>query len=62
MRGEGCPDLSWEKGIALKKEKPDEWVFETDHPFSRLSLKSWSTIKRTKWVKPPSLSRRIDTH
>jgi hypothetical protein len=39
MRGEGCPDLSWEKGIALKKEKPDEWVFETDTLFSTAQFK-----------------------
>lgn len=34
LRGEGPPELSWEKGIELKHTKPDEWVFETDKLFS----------------------------
>ena len=39
LRGEGCPDFSWEKGIELKHEKPDEWVFETDFPFATAEFK-----------------------
>jgi hypothetical protein len=34
LRGEGVKGLSWEKGVELKHEKPDEWVFETDTPFA----------------------------
>jgi hypothetical protein len=34
LRGEGLSELSWEKGVALKHAKPDEWVFETDKPFT----------------------------
>jgi hypothetical protein len=34
LRGEGIADLSWEKGVELKHTKPDEWVFETDKPFT----------------------------
>jgi hypothetical protein len=39
LRGEGISDLSWEKGIEMKHEKPDEWVFETDAPFSAAEFK-----------------------
>ncbi len=39
LRGEGLPDLSWEKGVELKHEQPSEWVFETDEPFSTGSFK-----------------------
>ena len=39
LRGEGFSDLSWEKGIELKQEKPNEWVFETDTPFSTAEFK-----------------------
>ena len=34
VRGEGLSELSWEKGIELKHEKENEWVFETDTPFT----------------------------
>jgi len=34
LRGEGIQKLSWEKGVELKHEKPDEWVFETNEPFT----------------------------
>ncbi|MFC2049085.1 hypothetical protein ACFLR2_00210 [Chlamydiota bacterium] len=39
LRGEGLSDLSWEKGVQLKHEKPDEWVFETEAPFSTAEFK-----------------------
>ncbi len=39
LRGEGVSDLSWDKGVQLKHEKPDEWVFETDTPFSTAEFK-----------------------
>lgn len=34
LRGEGLSELSWEKGIAMQHTKPDEWVFETETPFT----------------------------
>ena len=34
LRGEGLSELSWEKGVELKHIKPDEWLFETDQPFT----------------------------
>lgn len=39
LRGEGMAELSWEKGVEMKHERPDEWVFETDEPFSTASFK-----------------------
>jgi hypothetical protein len=39
LRGEGLTELSWEKGVELKHEKPDEWVFETETPFAGGSFK-----------------------
>ncbi len=39
LRGEGVADLSWEKGVELKHEKGDEWVFETDLQFSSAEFK-----------------------
>lgn len=34
VRGIGVPHLSWEKGVALKNVKADEWVWETEEPFN----------------------------
>lgn len=34
LRGQGIPQLSWNKGIALKNMKADEWVWETEEPFN----------------------------
>lgn len=34
VRGEGPSELSWDKGVQLKHEHPDEWVFETDTAFA----------------------------
>jgi hypothetical protein len=39
LRGEGVDGFSWEKGVAMKHEKPDEWVFETDTTFSNATFK-----------------------
>ncbi|MCH9625253.1 MAG: hypothetical protein S4CHLAM123_04230 [Chlamydiales bacterium] len=39
LRGEGLAELNWEKGVVLKHEKTDEWVFETDQPFSSAEFK-----------------------
>lgn len=33
LRGEGIAGFSWNKGIAMKNVKPDEWTWETDKPF-----------------------------
>lgn len=38
IRGKGA-NLSWEKGISLKNTKPDEWVWETDLPFTTCEFK-----------------------
>lgn len=38
LRGKGA-NLSWEKGIPLKNVKNDEWVWETDAPFSTCEFK-----------------------
>jgi hypothetical protein len=38
LRGNGH-SLSWEKGIPLKNSKTDEWVWESDQPFSSLEFK-----------------------
>lgn len=39
LRGKGA-NLSWDKGIMLKNTKPDEWVWETEVPFSQLEFKA----------------------
>lgn len=33
LRGEGISTLSWEKGVELNHQEPDEWVFETTETF-----------------------------
>ena len=33
VRGEGASGLTWERGIKLRPEA-DEWIWETDEPFS----------------------------
>jgi hypothetical protein len=38
IRGKGSK-LSWDKGVALKNVKDDEWVFETNEPFTTLEFK-----------------------
>lgn len=34
IRGEGIQGLTWEKGCPMKNVKADEWVWETNKPFS----------------------------
>ena len=38
LRGKGA-GLSWDKGIALKNVKTDEWVWETDQSFTSVEFK-----------------------
>jgi hypothetical protein len=38
LRGEGA-DLSWEKGLLLKNVKADEWIWETNKPFTTCQFK-----------------------
>lgn len=39
VRGEGGPNLSWDKGVELKNIKADEWIWETNRPFSNCQFK-----------------------
>ena len=39
IRGEGIQGLNWEKGVALKNVKADEWTWETDKPFNKAKFK-----------------------
>ena len=38
LRGMGA-SLNWEKGIPMKNVKKDEWIWETDSPFTTLEFK-----------------------
>ena len=38
IRGKGA-NLNWEKGQPLKNVKPDEWIWETDVPFTQCEFK-----------------------
>lgn len=38
LRGQGA-NLSWDKGILLKNIKADEWVWETNVPFTSCEFK-----------------------
>lgn len=38
LRGDGA-DLSWERGIMLKNVKSDEWIWETNVPFTKCEFK-----------------------
>jgi hypothetical protein len=38
IRGKG-PGLSWDRGVKLKNTGPDEWVWETNLPFSDCEFK-----------------------
>lgn len=33
LRGKGA-NLNWDKGVSLKNVKKDEWIWETDTPFT----------------------------
>lgn len=39
IRGEGISNLSWDKGAMMKNIGPNEWVWESDRPFSTLQFK-----------------------
>ena len=39
IRGEGISGLSWDKGTAMKNVKADEWIWETDKPFTKAQFK-----------------------
>lgn len=39
IRGEGVSTLSWDKGIQMKNIGPNEWVWESDRPFSTMQFK-----------------------
>lgn len=38
LRGKGA-NLSWDKGVVLKNVKPDEWIWESDLPFTTCEFK-----------------------
>jgi hypothetical protein len=38
LRGEGN-NLSWDKGVLLQNISPDEWMWETEAPFTSLEFK-----------------------
>lgn len=38
LRGKGA-SLSWDKGVVLKNEKSDEWIWETDQTFTSCEFK-----------------------
>jgi hypothetical protein len=39
IRGEGISSLSWDKGTQMKNVGPNEWVWESDRPFSTVQFK-----------------------
>lgn len=39
IRGEGISSLSWNKGIKMKNIGPNQWVWESDRPFSTMQFK-----------------------
>ena len=39
IRGEGVKELSWEKGTLMNCTKADEWIWETDTPFTQAQIK-----------------------
>lgn len=40
LRGDGLSELSWDRGIKMKKnDSADEWFFETNNSFSSGSFK-----------------------
>ena len=46
IRGEGVSTLSWDKGIQMKNIGPNEWVWESDRPFSTMQFK---VLVNDKW-------------
>jgi len=45
LRGKGL-NLNWDKGTPLKNVKPDEWVWETETPFTTCEFKALINDKR----------------
>jgi hypothetical protein len=39
IRGEGIAGLTWERGMPMKNVKADEWLWETDKPFTKGQFK-----------------------
>ena len=39
IRGEGLSGLNWDRGVAMKNVKSDEWMWETDKPFNKAQFK-----------------------
>ncbi len=39
IRGEGIPGLSWNKGVAMKNVKADEWEWVCERPFAKAQIK-----------------------
>jgi hypothetical protein len=39
IRGDGISSLSWDKGTVMKNVSPNEWVWESDRPFSTAHFK-----------------------
>ena len=39
IRGKGNADLSWDKGIKLRNDGPNKWIYETDKDFDDLEFK-----------------------
>jgi hypothetical protein len=39
IRGDGISSLSWDKGTVMKNVAPNEWVWESDRPFSTAHFK-----------------------
>ena len=39
LRGEGVNGLNWNKGVAMKNIKADEWVWETSQQFNKAQFK-----------------------
>jgi hypothetical protein len=46
IRGEGVSTLSWNKGTEMKNNGPNEWVWESDRPFSTMQFK---VLVNDKW-------------
>ncbi len=39
LRGEGTPSLNWERGIKLTQANAEEWIWETEEPFTEGEFK-----------------------
>lgn len=50
IRGNGC-DLSWNKGVELKKTGTNTWIFETQKSFANLEYKILINDDNNRWEK-----------